>query len=247
METLGIIPARYASTRFPGKPLADIFGKPMIQHVYEKASTTLAHVVVATDDERIQKIVIKFGGNVVLTNANHESGTDRCAEALNIFEKESELQFDAVINIQGDEPFIDPEQIKQLNTILEDSSTELVTLIKPIENLKNLLNPNKVKVVIGNAGQALYFSRYAIPYYRGLDEKEALSKHAYYQHIGMYGYKKEILNKITRLSKGSLEICESLEQLRWLENGYKITTAITNIESIGIDTPEDLEKIIKKS
>lgn len=240
MKTLGIIPSRYASTRFPGKPLAMINRKPMIQHVFERASSALNHVVVATDDNRIYKKVKSFGGNVVLTSKDHQSGTDRCAEALIKFESETDLQFDAIINIQGDEPFIAIEQIQQLNSILTKQIAELATLIKPIDNKKDLFDNNKVKVVTDINSLALYFSRQPIPHFRGLDENDWINKHTYYRHIGMYGYSRTALLNITKLNKGKLENCESLEQLRWLENGYKIKTGITHVESLGIDTPEDL-------
>lgn len=245
MQILAVIPARYASTRFPGKPLVDIFGKPMIQHVYERAITVLQNAVVATDDERIYNAVESFGGKVVMTNKNHQSGTDRCAEAAEIFEAENQTVIDAVINIQGDEPFIKSSQIEQIAELLRKEDVQIATLIKTIEQSEDLFNPNNVKVVIGENKQALYFSRQPIPHMRGSDENEWFKKHTYYKHIGLYGYKSDTLNKITKLKKGKLEEAESLEQLRWLENNYKITTAVTNVEGIGIDTPEDLEKALK--
>lgn len=244
MHTLGIIPARYGSTRFPGKPLAIINGKPMIQHVYEKTCQALDFVVAATDDERIINAVEAFGGNVVSTNKNHQSGTDRCAEALLKYEKDTGKQFNAIINIQGDEPFIDPEQILQVNHLLQIENADLATLIKPIDSTEHLFNPNKVKVIIDKSADAIYFSRQPIPYLRGEDTNHWIKKHTYYHHIGMYGYSRQALINITKLKKSNLEICESLEQLRWIENGYKIKTAITQIESIGIDTPDDLENIL---
>lgn len=245
MQIIGIIPARYGSTRFPGKPLADIKGKPMIQHVYERVNKTLQHVVVATDDNRIYDAVKAFKGNVVMTNANHKSGTDRCAEALQMYELETKLKFDAAINIQGDEPFIEPSQIDQLANLLNKENTQLATLIKPIEDKESLFNPNKVKVVTDKNGRALLFSRQAIPYMRDENKDEWMSSHTYFQHIGMYGYKKETLMQITKLESSSLETCESLEQLRWLENGYSINTDITHIEGKCIDTPEDLKEVLK--
>ena len=245
MQILGVIPARYASTRFPGKPLVDIFGKPMIQHVYEKAVQVLPHAVVATDDARIFDAVEAFGGQVVMTDKNHQSGTDRCAEAVGIFEANTNIKIDAVINIQGDEPFIKTSQIEQLAKLLIKNDVQIATLIKAIEQNDNLFNPNNVKVVIGENNEALYFSRQPIPYFRGNEEKDWLKKHNYYKHIGLYGYKIDTLKQITKLNKGKLELAESLEQLRWLENNYKITTAETYIEGIGIDTPEDLEIALK--
>lgn len=247
MKTLGIIPARYASTRFPGKPLAMIHNKPMIQHVYEKATSTLESVVVATDDNRIFEKVQSFGGNAILTSEHHQSGTDRCAEALINFETETNTKFDAIINIQGDEPFIAVEQIQQLNTILTNKKADLATLIKPIDNSEDLFNINKVKVVVDTNFSALYFSRHPIPFLRSANKEEWINKHKFYSHIGMYGYSRTALLAITQLQQGELEKCESLEQLRWLENGYKIITGITNIESVGIDTPEDLERCLKQN
>ncbi len=244
MQILGVIPARYASTRFPGKPLVDIKGKTMIQRVYEQVQLALNYVVVATDDDRIKECVRNFGGNVVMTAKNHQSGTDRCAEALALFEKEIKEHFDAVINIQGDEPFIEPSQINQIANLLSKEGANIATLIKPIEENAPLFNPNKVKVIINNKNEAIYFSRQPIPYLRGVNENEWHIKHTYFQHIGMYGYKKDTLMQITELEKGKLELAESLEQLRWLENKISITTAQTRIEGICIDTPEDLEKVL---
>jgi len=245
MIILGIIPARYASTRFPGKPLVNINGLPMIQRVYEQANKILTEVCVATDDTRIQDAVKEFGGNVVMTSSNHTSGTDRCAEAVTLYEKNKNIKVDIIINIQGDEPFIEPIQISQLiNTF--NKETEIATLIKKINSVDILEDTNKVKVVIDNKNNALYFSRSIIPYIRNTQKKEWLKKHDFYHHIGMYGYKRNVLMNICKLNKSPLEVSESLEQLRWLENGYKITTAITNIESMGIDTPNDLEKVLNK-
>jgi len=245
MVVAGIIPARYASTRFPGKPLVDIKGKPMIQHVYEQAQKVLEYVCVATDDARIRNAVLAFGGNVVMTSKNHQSGTDRCAEAVLLFEEINDLLVDVIINIQGDEPFIDTSQIKQLVTIFNDKDAEIATLIKKIADREILDDANKVKVVIGNRGQALYFSRSCIPFVRGYEKKEWINKQNFYVHLGMYGYTRKTLMAICKLQKGALENSESLEQLRWLENGYCIKTAITNKESFGIDTPNDLEKALK--
>lgn len=245
MEILGIIPARYASTRFPGKPLADIFGKPMIQHVYERVSQSLKYTVVATDDQRIFEVVKSFGGQVVMTCTEHNSGTDRCAEALQLFEKEQQIKIDAAINIQGDEPFIAKEQIDQVAELLKQGDAQIATLLRPITDSKTLFNPNCVKCVINKNQKAIYFSRNPIPYFRGVDESEWLKKHTYYLHVGLYGYKTKVLREITRLSKSLLETAESLEQLRWIENGYSIHTATTTIESIGIDTPDDLQEVLK--
>jgi 3-deoxy-manno-octulosonate cytidylyltransferase (CMP-KDO synthetase) len=233
---LGIIPARYASTRFPAKPLADIGGKSMIQWVYNQTSQSskIGKVVVATDDQRIFDHVVSFGGDVCMTSADHVSGTDRCFEALS---KQKE-KYDYVINIQGDEPFISPKQIDLVASLL-DGNTELATLAKKITEREVLINPNVVKVVKSINGEALYFSRSMIPYPRNANEN-----HNYFKHIGMYAYRADILEKITHLPQSSLEKVESLEQLRWLENGYRIKVAETNEETIGVDTPEDLEKAI---
>ena len=242
MKILGIIPARYASTRFPGKPLVFIQGKTMIQRVYEQASKAkLTKVVVATDDERIIAEVQRFGGEAVRTASHHQSGTDRCFEAYTRLN----APHDFIINIQGDEPFIQPEQINLLVTCLENPATQLATLIKPIESVDELFNPNSPKVVLNQHREAIYFSRQPIPYLRGAEESTWPEKHPYYKHIGIYGYRTDILEQITQLLPSSLEKAESLEQLRWLENGYKIATAVTHLETFGIDTPEDLEKALK--
>jgi 3-deoxy-manno-octulosonate cytidylyltransferase (CMP-KDO synthetase) len=245
MITLGIIPARYASTRFPGKPLADIFGKPMIQHVYEQAKRALDHVCVATDDLRIADAVQNFGGKAVITSPNHPSGTDRCAEAAAIYEKKNGVNARVILNIQGDEPFIDPNQIAQLNQLFNKEQTQIATLIKTITEQETLFNPNKVKVTIDRNGKALYFSRSCIPFIRGSEPAKWIKQGTFYHHIGMYGYTKKTLNEICKLEKSSLELAESLEQLRWLENGYSIQTALTAIEGLSVDTPEDLEAILK--
>lgn len=244
MNILAIIPARYGSSRFPGKPLAIIHGKTMIQRVYMQTKKTIEHVVVATDDQRIADNVKSFGGEFVLTNPNHNSGTDRCAEALQLYQQAKNIIFDVVINIQGDEPFIDSGQISQLANIFNDKTVELATLIKPIDNIETLLSPNRVKVVVDNGGNALYFSRQPIPYIRASNNDNLMQHGPFYLHIGMYGYTKNTLQKITKLGQSRLELAESLEQLRWLENGYKIRTAITNVESLAVDTPEDLQYIL---
>ena len=240
-KILAVIPARYASTRFPGKPLVKIGGKTMIRRVYEQVSKApeISKIIVATDDERIKDEVERFGGNVQLTATHHQSGTDRCAEVLD-YEKDS---FDAVINVQGDEPFIHPQSISDLCELFNNDEVQIGTLIKKITSEAVLFDPNKPKVVIDNTGKALYFSRHTVPYLRNVAEKDWLSSHTFYQHIGIYGFTPETLKKITELPVSTLEKAESLEQLRWLENGYSIYTKTTNFESTGIDTPEDLEKI----
>jgi 3-deoxy-manno-octulosonate cytidylyltransferase (CMP-KDO synthetase) len=237
MKIIGIIPARYASTRFPGKPLALIGGISMIQRVYEQAckSKSLHAVVVATDNQQIFDHVQTFG-KACMTATTHVSGTDRCYEVLT----QQTEHYDYIINIQGDEPFIAPEQINLLASLL-DNKTELATLVKKITEQKFLLNPNVVKAVLNQLGEALYFSRSPIPYWRG-NETEWTTQHAYYKHIGMYAYRADVLEKITQLTVSSLEKAESLEQLRWLENGFRIKVVETTLETIGIDTPDDLEK-----
>jgi 3-deoxy-manno-octulosonate cytidylyltransferase (CMP-KDO synthetase) len=241
MVFIGIIPARFASSRFPGKPLADIHGKPMIQHVYEKAARSLEHIWVATDDQRIFDAVTDFGGKAIFTSHDHKSGTDRVAEAANFLAER--LNFDVVINIQGDEPFLESTHIEAIkNCFIRE--TEIATLIKPIKSEEELNNPNKPKVVVDANWNALYFSRSAIPFVRDSRHGEWIGKTNFWAHIGMYAYKKEVLQKITKLKQGKLEAAESLEQLRWLENGYKITTTIVDSESFGIDTPEDLQKAL---
>jgi len=246
MKFLGIIPARYASTRFPGKPLVDLMGKPMLQWVYERVNNLLDRVVVATDDERIVQAVKNWGGEVMLTSPNHLSGTDRCLEACQKLKE----NYDVIINIQGDEPFIHHSQIELLKAAFTNHLTEIATLIKPFssdDDFDNLFNPNTPKVIINSKGQAVYFSRSVIPYIRGLHHSEWLKKHVFYKHIGIYAYKPKVLNEITSLPQSILEKAESLEQLRWIENGYKIQTMITNEDTIGIDTPKDLEIALKKA
>ncbi len=242
MKILGIIPARYASTRFPGKPLVDIYGKTMIQRVYEQSIKTkgLAHVVVATDDERIAEEVTNFGGQYVMTANTHQSGTDRCAEVA-----EKMPEYDIIINIQGDEPYISPEQIELLSTCFSDDKTQLATLIKEITTDEELFNVNIPKVVINAQQAALYFSRQTIPYLRNTEKENWLKAHQFYKHIGIYGYRRDVLLALTKLKPSTLEITESLEQLRWLENGFTIKTKVTHLETIAIDTPEDLKKISK--
>ncbi|MBX9851605.1 MAG: 3-deoxy-manno-octulosonate cytidylyltransferase [Cytophagaceae bacterium] len=243
MKILGIIPARYASTRFPAKALADINGKSMIQRVYEQASksSSLKKVLVATDHELISDHVKKFGGEVVMTSDSHQSGTDRCFEAL----QKTEGSFDYVINIQGDEPFIQPGQIDLLAGCLAEK-TELATLIKKITDTETLFNPNTPKVIFNKNKEAIYFSRQTIPYLRGIKNEEWLNYHEFYKHIGIYAYRTDILSRITLLPVSPLEKAEALEQLRWIEHGYKIKIAITEYESYGIDTLEDLQRILKQ-
>ncbi|MDR2910684.1 MAG: 3-deoxy-manno-octulosonate cytidylyltransferase [Bacteroidales bacterium] len=237
MNFIGIIPVRYHSTRFPGKPLALINEKPMIQRVYENISSKLENIWVATDNEQIFNTVENFGGKVVMTSSMHQSGTDRCAEAARIIKHE---KFDVIINVQGDEPFVKSNQIELLKSCFRED-VEIATLIKHIETEEELFNPNRPKVVIDNDNNALYFSRSPIPFFRGKEKSEWLNENKYWTHIGMYAYKADVLQKITNLKQGKLEMAESLEQLRWLENGFKIKTAVSDYQSIGIDTPEDLE------
>lgn len=243
MKFIGIIPARYASTRFPGKPLADIGGKLMIQRVYEQASKVLEHVFVATDDERIKEAVEAFGGKVAMTSADHRSGTDRCAEALQIAQLATNEAFDVVVNIQGDEPFIQPHQLESVMKCFDDPKTDIATLVKPFAKGDDVTNPNQVKAILNLKGQAIYFSRSPIPYLRNA-ESEVWSNHfEYLKHLGIYAYRSNVLQEITQLPASPLEIAESLEQNRWIENGYVIRVEKTDFESLAVDTPEDLEKI----
>jgi len=245
MKIIGIIPARFESSRFPGKPLAMIFGKPMIQHVYENASKTVSlnELIVATDDLRIFECVEKFGGKVVMTRKDHQSGSDRCSEVLQSLIAEKQY-FDVAINIQGDEPFVNSEQLEMIiESFVEDSTAEISTLVKKIHQTNELFNPNVVKAVVNHKGDALYFSRSPIPFMRDLDQSLWIGHHSYYKHIGIYGFRTDVLQKITGLKKSGLEKSENLEQLRWLENGFKIKTKLTTIENIAIDQPEDLKKI----
>lgn len=241
MKFIGIIPARYASTRFPAKPLAVLGGKPVIQRVYEQVSGIFDEAYVATDDERIEAAVKAFGGKVVMTSPNHKSGTDRCYEA---FTKVGG-GYDVVVNIQGDEPFIQPSQLEAVKACFEDPTTQIATLVKPFttdDGFVALENVNSPKVVVNANMNALYFSRSIIPYQRNADKQDWLAGHTYYKHIGLYAYRAEVLKEITSLPQSSLELAESLEQLRWLENGYTIKVGVTQVETIGIDTPEDLER-----
>lgn len=237
----GIVPARYASSRFPGKPLAMIGDKTMIQLVYEQASKALDQVFIATDDERIFNVVEKFGGQAIMTLEDHRSGTDRCAEAAENI-RSLGIEIDVVVNIQGDEPFIRPEQIEMLADCFIDDKVNIATLVRKAGPDEDIFNPNQPKVVIDTDGYALYFSRAAIPFVRDARQEEWTSRHTYYKHIGIYAYRTGTLAAITKLPPGRLEEAESLEQNRWLENGYRIKTAVTEWESQGIDTPGDLEK-----
>ncbi len=243
MKVLGIIPARYDSSRFPGKPLAIIQGKPMIQHVFEQAQKAdqLDEVIVATDDSRIEKTVNDFGGKVMMTKSSHSSGTERCAEVQHLL-KDSGSLFDVIINIQGDEPFIDPKQINLVAASFKGEDVHIATLAKKIDNQKELFDANVVKVISNLNGNAIYFSRQTIPYVRGQKTENWLQLFNYYKHIGIYGYQSVILEKIIELRTTYLEESENLEQLRWIENGYTIKVIETDIESYGVDVPEDLSK-----
>lgn len=241
MKFIGVIPARFASTRLPGKPLADIQGKPMIQWVYENARKALNRVIVATDDRRVFEAVQAFGGEVMMTAADHQSGTDRIGEVARKL-GDSLNAADVVVNIQGDEPFIQARQIELLSALFADEAVQIGTLVKKIDQTEVLFNPNIPKVVLDISSHALLFSRSAIPFARGVEKEDWLKHHTYYKHIGMYAYRVSTLLELVQLPLGKLEQAESLEQLRWLENGYKIKVAMTDLESLAVDTPEDLEK-----
>ena len=236
LQFAGIIPARYASTRFPGKPLATLAGKPVIEHVYRRVAEALGSAYVATDDERIALAVERFGGQAVMTRADHKSGTDRIAEAL----EKTGREVDVVVNVQGDEPFITTRQIETLCHCFDDEQTQIATLGKPFESMEAVENPNSPKIVTDLKGFALYFSRSVIPYIRGFEQTDWLSHFPYLKHLGVYAYRTEVLREITQLPQSPLEKAESLEQLRWLQAGYRIKVGITNEETVGIDTPEDL-------
>jgi 3-deoxy-manno-octulosonate cytidylyltransferase (CMP-KDO synthetase) len=240
MKVLGIIPARYASSRFPGKPLVDIGGKSMIQRVYEQAKKcgNLNEVVVATDDDRIFSHVQAFGGLAVMTADTHQSGTDRCAEVALLHP-----EYEVIINIQGDEPFIDPEQISKLAACFTDKDTQLATLIKRIKTEEELFNTNSPKVVVNKLSEAVYFSRSALPHIRGQEPENWLEFYTFFKHIGIYGYRADVLQQVTKLPVSSLEKAESLEQLRWIENGYRIKVAETELETYAVDIPEDLLRL----
>ncbi|MBQ2122999.1 MAG: 3-deoxy-manno-octulosonate cytidylyltransferase [Bacteroidaceae bacterium] len=244
MKFLALIPARYASTRFPAKPLAMLDNKPIVQHVYERVVKAFDDAYVVTDDMRIYDAVLAFGGRCLMTGVHHKSGTDRCCEALESLEAEHQ-HYDVVVNIQGDEPFISLSQLDAIKTCFNDEKAQIATLIKPFtptDGIEALENPNSPKVVIDNQMNAMYFSRSVIPYLRGVARENWLEKHVFYKHIGLYAYRTEVLKQITQIPYGQLEAAESLEQLRWLQAGYVIKTAVTEEETIGIDTPEDLEK-----
>lgn len=244
MKFIGIIPARYASQRFPGKPLAILGGKTVIQRVYEQVSKVLDNVYVATDDDRIFKAVEGFGGKAIMTSTKHKSGTDRIEEAV----EKLGGGYDVVINIQGDEPFIHESQIKTLCACFNDENTQIATLGKPFaieQGMDAIENPNSPKIVVDNNGYAMYFSRSVIPYLRNVERDKWIGNFPYLKHIGLYAYRCEVLREITQLPQSSLEIAESLEQLRWLQNGYKIKVGTTDIETVGIDTPADLHKAEK--
>ncbi len=243
MKIIGIIPARYASTRFPAKPLVDIGGKSMIQRVYEQAkkAKSLADVIVATDDERILQHVKAFNGKVVMTSINHQSGTDRCFEAIQAYSPSA----DVVINIQGDEPFIHPEQIDLVASCFNSDTVQIATLIKKIIINEELFNVNIPKVLINKSKEAICFSRQTLPFIRGKEQSEWLTNYTFYKHIGIYAYTTNVLAEITALKQSSLELAEALEQLRWIENGYKINVEITDFESVAVDSPEDLKKLTK--
>lgn len=238
MKFIAIIPARYASTRFPGKPLAMLGGKTVIQRVYEQATAILDEAYVATDDERIYQAVESFGGKAIITRADHKSGTDRLEEAATIIGTNA----DVIINIQGDEPFIQTSQIETLMHLFDDPTTQIGTLGKPFESIEAVNNPNSPKIVCDRRGFALYFSRSTIPYVRGAEPTTWLEHFPYLKHLGVYAYQREVLHEVTQLPQSSLEKAESLEQLRWLENGYRIRVGLTDVETVGIDTPEDLQR-----
>ncbi|MBS1615724.1 MAG: 3-deoxy-manno-octulosonate cytidylyltransferase [Bacteroidetes bacterium] len=253
MQILGVIPARYASSRFPGKPLAMIEGKSMLQRVYEQASKSrsLSRVIVATDDARIARHVQDFNGEVILTSDQHPSGTDRCAEVAQKFglfssgvSTGTHLPPSYLMNIQGDEPFIDPSQIDTLAEVLHDGKSQIATLIIEADRQDVLFDTGEVKVVLNPQREALYFSRSVIPFLKDVPEQEWHLRHTYYRHVGMYAYRCDVLEQLTKLPVSSLEKAESLEQLRWLEAGYKVTCALTRHDSHCIDRPEDIEKVL---
>ena len=238
MKFMAIIPARYASTRFPGKPLAVLGGKTVIQRVYEQVSSVLSEVYVATDDQRIYDCVEGFGGKAVMTREDHKSGTDRIEEAVEKIGTDA----DVIINVQGDEPFIQPSQVETLMHLFDASETQIGTLGKLFESMEAVENPNSPKIVTDNRGFALYFSRSVIPYIRGIERNDWFGQYPFLKHLGIYAYRREVLAEVTRLPQSSLEKGESLEQLRWLQNGYRIRVGLTDVETIGIDTPEDLQR-----
>ena len=238
MKFTAIIPARYASTRFPGKPLAMLGGKTVIQRVYEQAISVLGQAFVATDDERILQAVQAFGGQAVMTRSDHRSGTDRIEEAA----EKIGTTADVIINVQGDEPFIQPSQIETLCRLFDDPQTQIGTLGKRFESMEAVANPNSPKIVTDTKGFALYFSRSVIPFIRGKEHSEWFGQYPFLKHLGIYAYRREVLAEITKLPQSPLEIAESLEQLRWLQNGYRIRVGETDVETVGIDTPDDLRR-----
>lgn len=241
MKFIGVIPARYASTRFPGKPLAILGGKTVIQRVYEQVSSVLEEAYVATDDDKIFNTVKQFGGKVVMTSPNHKSGTDRIEEAV----QKIGGHFDVVINVQGDEPFIHRSQLEEIIRCFDDPQTQIATLGKSFvkeQGFEAMENPNSPKIVVDNCGYAMYFSRSVIPFVRGKEKDFWIDSYPYLKHLGIYAYRTNVLHEITQLPQSSLELAESLEQLRWLQNGYRIKVGLTNVETIGIDTPEDLQR-----
>ena len=238
MKFIGIIPARYASTRFPGKPLALLAGKPVIQRVYEQAVSVLGEAYVATDDDRIREAVAQFGGQAVMTSTNHKSGTDRIQEAATLINTDA----DVIINVQGDEPFIQRSQLETVCHLFDDPQVQIGTLGKPFETMEATENPNSPKIVTDLQGYAMYFSRSVIPFIRGKERQDWLGHFPFLKHIGLYAYRREVLSEITKLPQSPLELAESLEQLRWLQNGYRIKVGLTDVETVGIDTPEDLAR-----
>ncbi len=250
MNIVGIIPSRYASSRLPGKPLAMIGDKPMVQWVYENCQKGLEHVFVATDDQRIVDAVEAFGGKAVMTREDHTSGTDRCAEAAVNIEKKYGVKSDVVVNIQGDEPFFEAAQLEDIKSVFSDPDVQIATLIQEAKDLDQVLSLSEVKVVLNHKGEGIYFSRSPIPFLRNVDQKDWLQNQTFYRHLGIYAYRTDVLNEVVKLEQSSLEKAESLEQLRWIENGFPVTCVVTELdETMCIDTPEDLQKaneLIKK-
>ena len=242
MNIVALIPARYASTRFPGKPLALIANKPMVQWVYERVASAFDHTYVATDDERIAQAVGDFGGRYVLTSPHARSGTDRCAEAIDTLEREQNIRFDVVINVQGDEPFISTEPLLRVAACFAQPQVDIATLVKRFAPTDDIFNPNTPKVVLNLQGEAIYFSRSVIPHIRGAQPNEWSSKHLFYKHIGLYAYRTQVLRRIAQMPQTPLEQAESLEQLRWIEHGLRIKAIETDTETIAVDTPDDLER-----
>ncbi len=238
MKFIGIIPARYGSSRFPGKPLALLGGKPVIQRVYEQVAKALDEAYVATDDERIYNKVLAFGGKAVMTSTEHQSGTDRVNEAV----QKIGGHYDVVVNIQGDEPFVQRSQIAAICQCFDSPDVQIATLGIPFKSIEEVNNPNSPKIVVSNEGFAMYFSRSVIPFIRGVEPDNWLEAYPFLKHLGIYAYRPAVLNEITALPQSSLERAESLEQLRWLQNGYRVKVGLTQVETVGIDTPADLER-----